>query len=380
LTGFVHHWRSVDKTALVDRLPLVLLREEAAALAASASEPVKARLEALQRRVTAVFQTSRFGAALSPDAHQVIAGELAFLRAAHAALDRAARQTAAGQQIVASLVADLIAALTADPWDSAATGSAAGALGTTLDALPRLATTTQAMSAAIAELRPAMVRMAAESGGAGMADLDAASSALAAAGDPVADMQAMADRQAALTEIVATLASMKSDAARWLHSRVQADAARVEIQAAAETEPTVAEVLRGRVEQLGQRLPPDDLAALLRISDDLRRMERAEGTVETMVEGDEMGSAAQPQPLDIAFTPGLLFSSAEAGSAAVARHILTLDVITNLVVAGLIGAVGVLVLWTGNTTWGSYPDVIGALLAGAGTRLAIPAVKLPITS
>lgn len=50
------------------------------------------------------------------------------------------------------------------------------------------------------------------------------------------------------------------------------------------------------------------------------------------------------------------------------------DFLTNAAVALSIGAVGVLALWNGNTTWGATTDLLLALLAGMGTRVAIGTV------
>jgi hypothetical protein len=50
------------------------------------------------------------------------------------------------------------------------------------------------------------------------------------------------------------------------------------------------------------------------------------------------------------------------------------DLLTNLIVLLATGLAGVLALWVPNATWGSVGDMIGAVLAGFGTRLAVGAV------
>jgi hypothetical protein len=56
------------------------------------------------------------------------------------------------------------------------------------------------------------------------------------------------------------------------------------------------------------------------------------------------------------------------------RHRTLLDIGTNLAVLAGLGLVGVLTLWAGNPTWGTWTDCATALLAGLGTRLAIGTV------
>ncbi|MER9240902.1 hypothetical protein [Mesorhizobium sp. M0633] len=53
------------------------------------------------------------------------------------------------------------------------------------------------------------------------------------------------------------------------------------------------------------------------------------------------------------------------------------NMITDVVVLAGIAATGVLVLWAQNPTWGSVTDVVGALLAGAATRMAVGNIALP---
>ncbi|WP_145145466.1 hypothetical protein [Roseomonas gilardii] len=54
-------------------------------------------------------------------------------------------------------------------------------------------------------------------------------------------------------------------------------------------------------------------------------------------------------------------------------HRVLVDVATNAVVLAAICLVGVLLLWLPNPVWGSWTDIVTALLAGLGTRLAIGA-------
>jgi hypothetical protein len=375
LAGLVQHWRTVDKTALIDRLPLTLLREDAEALAATAPAPVRDRLQAMAGRVTDILRDSRYGAALPATARDDLRADLAALRAAHAALSRAQTLEPAVRGIVSPPEAALTSSLSALPWQSAATATTAADLAAAVDALPALGAASQALREGLAELLPALALVGPQLAPSDQEQLVAAESALKTAGLPCATAAAVAERTALLTTEAAGLPGLRARIETLLRTRESERIAALERALAADAtlEPGLSHGLRA----LQAPAAPGDLTDLIRRQADLRRLERAAGSTETAGATAEAGEADLPEALDIAFTPGVLLPPPQAGSAAISARIAGFDVLTNLIVAGLIGAGGVLVLWSGNPTWGSYADVIGALLAGVGTRLAIPAVRLP---
>lgn len=382
LAGVVQHWRTVDKTALIDRLPLALLREDAATLAASAPGPVRARLQAVADRVTNLLQDSRYGAALPATARDDLRAELTALRGAHAALSASGTLDPAGRGIIAPPEAALTTSLSATPWQAAATGTAAADLTAALDALPALSAASQALREGLAKLLPALALPGKDLAPADQNLLLAAEISLRDAAQPAASAAVIGKRTGALAGHLAGLADLGSRVEAILRER---EARRIAaLDEALRADASLADTLAAGLQELELPVAPGDFPGLIRRHAELKRLERAAGGTETQATAPDLppdvSAADLPPALDIVLTPGLLLPPPEAGSAAINARIAGLDLLTNLIVAALIGAGGVLVLWAGNATWGSYADSIGALLAGVGTRLAIPAVRLPATT
>ena len=383
LGALVTDWRTTARPVTGRRIEAASLRESARKLAETSAQPsVQARAREMVRELRAADADIIAG----KDVAQLLAERqqrLELLRRSEQLLDAATAPQGEAAGIFRPPARRLAAALDAVDWKAEDVEAAGKALALELSGFPRLHDAAVAYNAVATRLAPAIARC--PKSAAIQKDWAAAARLREQAFEGIAGTP-----PAGTTEVTKRAADLEA-ATRKLTDQADAIAAAVldELQAAiAEklADPALKPPPRKVLEDLARQSkalagsaesPQAKIDKALRLWAEFDRqspvLESTEAATETVVPKILPEDSGLRYEWDVeTFQPEL-----GASSAALQRSLRRWNWITSLVTLAGIAAVGVLVLWVPNTAWGTVQDVILALLAGAGTRLAIGTIATP---
>ncbi|MER8583162.1 hypothetical protein NKG95_31485 [Mesorhizobium sp. M1423] len=383
LGAAVTDWRTTGLPATDRRIVAAEMRARAQRLAGSVTKPP------VQRQAIELGRVLR---TLDPDLIQgndasarltEIEGQLEKLASCEQALI-AADKAGETSDVFGTLTARLVSALDADDWSATGIDASLSALRAELAQFPQLVAAARRLDAEIARTQGAVAILGADHAAIAVEwrkaqteregafkRLTGASGATAECTQRAAKLDtaaaALADKAGALVGALLD----KSDAA--LKAALAGPAAR---NAAA----------RQSLDALGEQLLAarnagggDQLAKAIGLWQQVAPASR-KSAADVELEGvAQAPKSVLPQETELKFIFGPdVFQPAIGASAHELRAVRkSWNMLTNLAVLAGIAATGVLVLWTQNQTWGSVADVVGALLAGAATRMAIGNIALP---
>lgn len=383
LGALVTDWRTAARPVTNRRIEAAGLRESARRLADASAQPsVQARARAIARELRAIDADIIAG----KDPAQTLAERqqrLETLRRSDQLLNAAGEPQGEAANIFKPLARRLTAALDAVDWEATKIEEAGKALASELAGFQRLYDAAVSYNAVAVRLSGGVARCGVK-----------------AIQDDWTDAAGLRER--AFDEVTGTAPAGTSEVAKRA-ADLEAATGKLAGQAGAIALAALAELRKAVAEKLKDpALKPAGKKTLEELD---RRAKALEGSMESAqarldkavvlwadfdrltptLESTDATESVSAVPKFLPDDSGLkyewaveTFQPAVGASAAVLQQSLRRwNWITSLIMLAGIAAVGVLVLWVPNTAWGTVQDVILAILAGAGTRLAIGTIATP---